>query len=120
MYRSFSNRVFGGVCGGMGAAWRINPWVLRILFILLTPLSLGTAALLYIALWISLPQESVLRNQRAGALSLLAVIVLTAGFLVLWLGRDADWLRGPGGEALFLPVLLLAFSMVILVRQVRN
>ncbi|HHD83166.1 MAG TPA: PspC domain-containing protein, partial [Bacteroidetes bacterium] len=34
MYRDPDNRILGGVCSGMSAYWRIDPIILRILFVI--------------------------------------------------------------------------------------
>ena len=36
LYRSNRNVVFGGVCGGIGEYFNIDPVIIRILFVLLT------------------------------------------------------------------------------------
>lgn len=36
LYRSDTNKVFAGICGGLGDYWKIDPAVLRLLWILLT------------------------------------------------------------------------------------
>src|SRR5688500_5353014 len=101
MVRSFTDRVLGGVCGGIGAALRLNSWLVRAIFIFLTPVSLGTAGLLYLALWWALPMPSPAQPQR-GAGGFLIFIVLTAAMIAAWVGREMGWLRGANGQELFL------------------
>ena len=36
LYRSDTNKVLAGICGGLGEYWTIDPVVLRLLWILLT------------------------------------------------------------------------------------
>jgi phage shock protein PspC (stress-responsive transcriptional regulator) len=55
MYRDPENRILGGVCAGMGAYWNIEPWIVRIIFLLFT-LAGGLGILVYIILWIVLPE----------------------------------------------------------------
>ena len=55
MYRDPDNRILGGVCSGMSAYWRIDPIILRILFVIAF-LGLGTGLIIYIILWIVLPE----------------------------------------------------------------
>ncbi|MBE0673846.1 MAG: PspC domain-containing protein [Bacteroidales bacterium] len=55
MYRDPDNRIIGGVCSGMSAYWRIDPVILRILFIVFT-FAGGFGALVYMVLWIVLPE----------------------------------------------------------------
>lgn len=55
MYRDPDNRILGGVCSGMSAYWQIDPIILRILF-LIAFLGFGTGLIIYIILWIVLPE----------------------------------------------------------------
>jgi phage shock protein C len=55
--RSRSDRVFGGVCGGLGHNTDLPSWAWRVIFCL-TLLYFGAGLLIYILLWIFLPQES--------------------------------------------------------------
>ena len=55
--RSRSDRVFGGVCGGLGKNTDLPSWAWRVIFCL-TLLYFGAGLLIYILLWIFLPQES--------------------------------------------------------------
>ncbi len=55
IYRDPDNRIVGGVCGGLGAYFRIDPILFRILFILLTVAG-GSGILLYLILWIIIPE----------------------------------------------------------------
>jgi phage shock protein C len=56
VYRSKSERVLAGVCGGLGEYFNIDPTLVRILFILFA-LVVGGGILLYIILWILIPEE---------------------------------------------------------------
>jgi phage shock protein PspC (stress-responsive transcriptional regulator) len=55
--RSRTDRVFGGVCGGLGAHTSVPAWAWRALFFL-TALSLGFGVIAYLALWLFIPLES--------------------------------------------------------------
>jgi phage shock protein PspC (stress-responsive transcriptional regulator) len=118
MLRSFTDRVFGGVCGGIAAALPVNVWVIRAVFVALALASLGAFAALYCILWWITPQESLLARKRGG-LPVVLLLVFVALTVALWLGRDAAWLRAPGGESLYLPVLALVLGLVFFLRQVR-
>ncbi len=118
MTRSFTDRVFGGVCGGLAANLPLSAWALRVIFIVLTPLGLGIPVLVYAALWWVLPQESLIADVGGGFLRFLLVTVIIVGTVVLWFGRDAVWLATASGASLFLPALLLLYSVVFLLRQV--
>jgi len=54
--RSRHNRWLGGVCGGIGKTTGVDAWIWRLLFVLLV-LCAGTGVLVYLLLWIFVPQE---------------------------------------------------------------
>jgi phage shock protein PspC (stress-responsive transcriptional regulator) len=54
--RSRSDRVLGGVCGGMGRATGVEAWVWRLLFAVLFIFA-GAGLLVYVLLWIFVPSE---------------------------------------------------------------
>jgi phage shock protein PspC (stress-responsive transcriptional regulator) len=119
MVRSFTDRVLGGVCGGIGASLRLNSWLVRVLFIALTVVSLGSVALLYLALWWALPLPSPAQTQRGSFGGFLIFVMLTAAMIGAWAGREMGWLRGANGQDLYVPVLLLVLSVVFFLKQVR-
>ncbi|HEX2791590.1 MAG TPA: PspC domain-containing protein [Steroidobacteraceae bacterium] len=54
--RSRSDRVIGGVCGGLGHNTDLPSWAWRVMFCL-TLLYFGVGLVIYILLWIFLPEE---------------------------------------------------------------
>jgi phage shock protein C len=54
--RSRSDRVLGGVCGGMARATGAESWVWRLIFTVLFIFA-GAGLLLYLLLWIFVPSE---------------------------------------------------------------
>ena len=56
LMRSTTDRWFGGVCGGLGDYFNVDPTVIRVVFFLLFWFGWG-GALVYLVLWIVLPQE---------------------------------------------------------------
>jgi phage shock protein C len=56
LYRSKSDRMIGGVCGGLGKYLSIDPTVVRILFILLA-LTPFNGLIAYLLMLIIVPQE---------------------------------------------------------------
>jgi phage shock protein C len=57
IYRSESNRILGGVCGGLGEFLGINPIFIRIFFIIWTVLG-EFSILVYLILWVVIPTQS--------------------------------------------------------------
>ncbi len=54
--RSRLDRWMGGVCGGIGRATGVDSWIWRLIFSVLF-LAFGSGILLYILLWIFVPEE---------------------------------------------------------------
>jgi phage shock protein C len=54
--RSRTDRVFGGVCGGIARSTGMEAWVWRLLFAALF-ICAGVGLLLYLLLWIFVPSE---------------------------------------------------------------
>jgi len=54
--RSRSDRWIGGICGGLAASTGIEAWAWRLMAFVLLIFG-GTGALIYILLWIFVPQE---------------------------------------------------------------
>lgn len=55
LYRSRTEVVWTGVAGGVAEWLRMDPSLVRILWVILTPLSGGLALLVYLAMWIVVP-----------------------------------------------------------------
>ena len=71
LYRDPDHRVVGGVCGGLGAYFNMDPVILRIIFAVLALVTTGAAVLAYLILWIAVPkavntaQRLEMRGQEA-------------------------------------------------------
>ncbi len=56
LQRSRTNRMLAGVSGGIGRYYEFNPTIIRILFVFFS-LFIGGGLLVYIILWIVIPEE---------------------------------------------------------------
>jgi phage shock protein C len=56
LYRSRTNRKLAGICGGLSQYFNVDATLLRVLFVLLAVLG-GSGVILYLAMWIIVPQE---------------------------------------------------------------
>lgn len=56
LYRSRSDRKLAGVCGGLAKYLNLDATLIRVLFVALTVLG-GSGLLIYIAMWIIVPEE---------------------------------------------------------------
>jgi phage shock protein PspC (stress-responsive transcriptional regulator) len=59
LYRHPSEKVLGGICGGVAAYLNTDPVLIRILFVVLF-FGFGTGLLLYLIMWIVVPQAHTL------------------------------------------------------------
>jgi phage shock protein PspC (stress-responsive transcriptional regulator) len=55
LVRPIDGRVLGGVCAGLGRRFGIDPWLARILFVLILLVIPGSQLLVYPILWILMP-----------------------------------------------------------------
>ncbi len=58
LYRDESDKILGGVCGGLASYLRVDPTIVRLVFALIS-FGAGTGILLYILLWIILPSKAL-------------------------------------------------------------
>lgn len=56
LYRSKSDRMLAGVCGGLGVYFAVDPILIRALFLILFFLG-GSSLIIYLVLWILIPEE---------------------------------------------------------------
>lgn len=59
LYRSEIDRVLGGVAGGLGEYFNVDPTILRVIFVLL---GLNGGVLVYLILWLIIPPKSRLQE----------------------------------------------------------
>jgi phage shock protein C len=56
LYRSKTDRVLAGVCGGLAQYFNLDATLIRVLFVLLAVLG-GAGLVLYVAMWIIVPNQ---------------------------------------------------------------
>jgi phage shock protein PspC (stress-responsive transcriptional regulator) len=103
------------VCGGLGERLRLSAWAWRLLFLLLTALSGGWAALVYVLWWWLLPLNTPGRRSSAFVGTLLALAAAAAvfgGYLL------RDQLISPTGADLYAPLMALLTASAFLYRQI--
>jgi phage shock protein PspC (stress-responsive transcriptional regulator) len=57
LYRSRANCLLGGVCGGLGAFFGVDPTIVRVVFVLGALFGFGSFVLLYIIMLFIVPEE---------------------------------------------------------------
>ena len=56
LYKSIDERILGGVCGGIAEYFKVDPVLVRIIFIVLF-FGAGSGLLAYLVAWIIVPEE---------------------------------------------------------------
>ncbi|HEX8928129.1 MAG TPA: PspC domain-containing protein [Actinomycetota bacterium] len=56
LYRSKTNRMLAGVCGGLAEYLNTDATLIRVLFVLLTVLG-GAGPIIYLGMWIIVPNQ---------------------------------------------------------------
>jgi phage shock protein C len=57
LYRSQSQRILAGICGGLAEYFNIDATVMRVLFLILAVFG-GSGLVLYLVMWIVVPDVS--------------------------------------------------------------
>jgi phage shock protein C len=61
LYRSESDKILGGVCGGIAEVYDVDPTIVRIITLLIV-LGTGAGLLVYIIAWLIMPTESEVKG----------------------------------------------------------
>jgi phage shock protein C len=59
LVRPRDGRVLAGVCAGLGQRFGLEPWLARLLFVLVLLVIPGSQLLIYPVLWILMPNEEI-------------------------------------------------------------
>jgi len=147
LYRSETDRMIGGVCGGLGQYLGLDPILVRLFFVLLA-LGNGIGVLIYLILWFIVPVETKAvswaseetardaageiaergrqmgNDLRAGAglahphAGMIAGVTLVVlGIIYLLQNLNIPWLDWFHADILW-PVLLIVGGLVLLLRRV--
>jgi len=58
LYRSHKERMVGGVCGGLGDFFKVDPIIFRLIFVMLF-FGAGSGVLIYIVMMLIIPEEPI-------------------------------------------------------------
>lgn len=150
LYRSNSNKMLGGVCGGLGVYFRIDPTFIRLFFVILTVAG-GFGVPLYLILWIVIPPEGhvtplgqgdqfnkeelkdragMMRDDFVGAVSapnqnvvrIVGIGLIAGGALLVLKQLDLSWLSWMDkiNGNVIWAVLILAAGVALLIRGTRG
>lgn len=105
LYRSTTNRVFGGVAAGLGDRFALDANLVRVGFIVLTFLW-GIGAVIYLALWVLVPPRDVPSSDTSDTDTTAPSVV----------PNEAPARRHPSRSSSSLrPVVVLAFGVLLLI-----
>lgn len=64
LYRSRDNKIMGGVCGGIGEYFNIDPTIVRVVWVIvfILPPHFFLELLVYIVLWSVIPKEPKVKH----------------------------------------------------------
>lgn len=117
MVRSFTERLIGGVCGGLSHRTPINASLWRLAWLVLALIAFPAAVAAYLLWWWLIPLESPFRKHTA-PLSTLIAIVLTVVVVAAWFARAS--LVTPTGQDAYLPFIGLILAGAFLYRQIQS
>ncbi len=83
--RSATDRVFGGVCGGLGQYWNVDPVILRVAFGV-SLLFGGFGLFAYLALWLLVPDQSAPAGTRISDSWGLRILGAITAFIAVGIG----------------------------------
>jgi len=129
LHRSRTKKVFGGVAGGIGERFDVDPNIVRVVFVVLA-LVYGLGIAIYLALWALVPrtpsdddevanidQASVPRSTRwLRWASLVGVVALFFIFITNWQSHNHRVGPGLGGFVAVLWLIFLAILAIIAIR----
>lgn len=146
LYRSKTDVILGGVCAGLGQYLGIDPTWVRLFFVLIT-LAGGAGVLVYIILWIVVPEESVaapgepevinqeslrgragemrdefvhaVRKPNPSALKIIGIGLVIYGAYLILKELHVPWLSWLSSNLIW-PVLLVAAGVVLILRVTRK
>ena len=127
LYKSRTNRIIDGVCGGVAEYFEIDPTIVRILWVLIS-LS-GAGFVLYLAAMIIMPVRPLTEQDLQGTIiptrmdkkRFWGVLLILVGAFILFLnlGLIAEfWWWSFSGKIVF-PVLLIVLGVVLIYTRTR-
>lgn len=123
LYKSQTNRIIAGVCGGLAEYFEVDAVIMRVLFVLLAFFG-GSGFVLYLACWIIMPKQvSAVQagtgtggSRATNARKLFGIILIGAGVILLFSNLGFfSFLHFWGLSWSFVfPILLILLGMAII------
>jgi phage shock protein PspC (stress-responsive transcriptional regulator) len=114
--RSSTDRIFGGVCGGLGRYWNVDPVVLRVVFGVSLLLG-GFGLFAYLAMWLLIPDETAPPTARVSESWGLRILGAGTAFVAAMIGLGLLFSDAIGGGGVVLGALLAGVVVWIVMSQ---
>ena len=120
LMRDTDNAIIGGVCAGVAAYFNINPLWVRLIVIVSSFATFGTAVLIYVVMWLSMPPASTASDKlrmrgKPVTLAALKKVAVDGGSAITNESRDlaSKILRYSAGIIIFLMTLAVLFGLIV-------
>ncbi len=122
IYRSSTNKIIAGVCGGLGEYFAIDPVFVRVFAVLLAIIPHGFGLIAYIVAWIIIPKRDDLvvedapptKEQPLSTWNSYLPGIILVGIGLLLLAREF-WYWFDWGD--FWPILLIVGGLYLILRR---
>jgi phage shock protein C len=116
LYRSRTNSMIGGVCGGLGEYLNVDPSIMRLVAVLLI-FADGIGLIAYIIAWIIIPRNpeieaEIVASERSELNRLLPGLALIVLGLIFLLNNLIPWFR----FRYLWPLILIVLGIFILIK----
>ena len=120
LMRDTDNAIIGGVCAGVAAYFNINPLWVRLIAIVSSFATFGTAVLIYVVMWLSMPPASTASDKlrmrgKPVTLAALKKAAVEGGSVIANESRDlaSKILRYSAGIIIFLMTLGVVIGLIV-------
>lgn len=128
LMRSESDKMIGGVCGGLSAYLGVDPVLIRLAFVILL-LASGVGLAIYVILWIIMPTESRIEPEirvmsedaytDPSAMKARFSPAATVGVLLILFGAFFLMSQWGGAPGYIWPIILIGAGLYYLIRRAR-
>ena len=120
LMRDTDNAIIGGVCAGVAAYFNINPLWVRLIAIVSPFVTFGTAVLIYVVMWLSMPpartaSDKLRMHGKPVTLAALKKAAVEGGSVIANESRDlaSKILRYSAGIIIFLMTLGVVIGLIV-------
>lgn len=120
LMRDTDNAIIGGVCAGVAAYFNINPLWVRLIAIVSPFATFGTAVLIYVVMWLSMPpartaSDKLRMRGKSVTLAALKKVAVDGGSVIANESRDlaSKILRYSAGIIIFLMTLGVVIGLIV-------